>query len=98
MGLGTGTIAACGVSWADALLRDRPDPAVRDIAADPTSPQFLADSAADTDVVVGDGRLRGGAGRPGGLMDLAGWESLDGEARLWTDDDDYSSVVGVLRL
>jgi hypothetical protein len=35
----------------------------------------------------------------GSLADLAGsegWEPLDGEPRLWTDD--YSSVVGVLRL
>jgi hypothetical protein len=187
VGLGAGTIAAYGVAGQQMRFYEI-DPAIRDIATDPDLFTFLADSAADTDVVVGDGRLRveeepddtfdllvldafssdaipvhlltleafevydrvtaddgliavhvsnrhftldpvvlaaarelgltgvvrsasGGddgatlarwvvlsrtEGSLADLVDREGWEPLDGEARLWTDD--YSSVVGVLRL
>ena len=187
IGLGTGTIAAYGMAGQQMRFYEI-DPAMEEIAEDQDLFSFLADSAADTDVVVGDGRLRAdeepagafdllvldafssdaipvhlltleafeiydrvtaddgliavhvsnrhftldpvvlGAARelgltgvvrsaPGGddgaaasrwvvlsrtegslveLSGLEGWEPLDGEPRLWTDD--YSSLVGVLRL
>lgn len=56
IGLGTGTIAAYGDSG-DRFTFYEIDPAVRDIAQDPDFFTFLADTAATTDVKVGDGRL-----------------------------------------
>ena len=56
IGLGTGTIAAYGDAG-DRFTFYEIDPVVRDIAQDPDFFTFLADTAATTDVRVGDGRL-----------------------------------------
>jgi hypothetical protein len=56
VGLGAGAVAAYGRPG-DTIHFFEIDPTVVDIARDPRSFRFLADSAADTDVVVGDGRL-----------------------------------------
>ncbi len=56
VGLGAGAIAAYGRP-ADTYRIAEIDPTVVEIARDPASFTFLADSAATIDVVVGDGRL-----------------------------------------
>ncbi len=57
VGLGTGTLAAYG-RRGQTLTFYEIDPAVVDIASDPRLFSYLRDSAADVDVVLGDGRLR----------------------------------------
>lgn len=56
VGLGAGSIAAYGQAG-DTMTFYEIDPVVIRIAEDPDSFTFLADSAADVDIVVGDGRL-----------------------------------------
>ena len=56
VGLGAGAIAAYGRPG-DTYRFFEIDPTVVDIARDPASFRYLADSAASIDVVVGDGRL-----------------------------------------
>ena len=57
VGLGAGAIAAYGRTG-DSYRFFEIDPTVVDIARDPASFRFLADSPANIDVVVGDGRLQ----------------------------------------
>ncbi|MET0825946.1 MAG: fused MFS/spermidine synthase, partial [Acidimicrobiales bacterium] len=56
VGLGSGALAAYGRTG-DTFTYYEIDPAVARIASDPTLFSYLSDSAADTDIVLGDGRL-----------------------------------------
>lgn len=56
VGLGAGAIATYGRPG-DRMDFIEIDPAIRDIAQDPAAFTYLADSAADVGVVIGDGRL-----------------------------------------
>ena len=56
VGLGSGALAAYGRAG-DTFTYYEIDPAVARIASDPTLFSYLSDSAADTDIVLGDGRL-----------------------------------------
>lgn len=68
VGLGAGAIAAYGRAG-DRYTFFEIDPTIRDIAEDPDYFTYVADSAAEVDVVVGDGRLRM-AEQPAGGLDL----------------------------
>jgi hypothetical protein len=78
VGLGTGTIAAYGVAGQQMRFYEI-DPAMEEIAEDPDLFSFLADSAADTDVVVGDGRLRVDE-EPDGAFDLLVLDAFSSDA------------------
>jgi hypothetical protein len=68
IGLGAGSMAAYGGTGQRMTFYEI-DPAVADIASDPRLFTFVADSEADLDIVVGDGRLTI-ADAPDGAYDL----------------------------
>lgn len=78
VGLGVGALAAFGRP-PDALTFHEIDPAVVAIARDPRLFTYLADSHADVDVEIGDGRL-GLARAPAGSADLVVIDAFSSDA------------------
>ncbi len=78
IGLGAGSIATYGAAGQHFTFFEI-DPAIRDIAQDPDYFTLLADSAADVDVTVGDGRLRIGD-EPEGAFDLIVLDAFSSDA------------------